>query len=158
MLLFFSILGILLSVIFVTFNAGKNRATLYLGGFFFILSLYVLSQYVLLYSKSFPMITALLVSFPIVFPLLYLGGPMLFFYVRSVLDDDARLRRRDLFHLLPMLVFFAASLPFTFSPLSEKVDAANLLVNDVGAIQTYAATFLSETFSVMAVYLSRPVL
>ncbi len=158
MLLFFSILGIFLSVLILSFNARKHPATLYLGGFFFLLSLYVLSQYGLLYSKSVFLVTALLVLFPVTFPPLYLMGPMLFWYVRSVLSDHAGLRKSDLLHLLPMLIYLAGGLAFTFSPFSGKVELATQVVSDVSIMQTYAITFLSRIFPVPAVYLSRPVL
>lgn len=159
MLLFFSILGIFLSIIFLSFNARKNTATLFLGSFFFLVSLYILCQYGLLYSKSVFLVTGLLVSFPIVFPPLYLTGPLLFWYVRSVLNDDARMKRSDFFHLLPMLIYFAAALPFIFLvPFSEKADTARQVVDNVGIMQTYAATYLSKIFPVSSIYLSRPVL
>jgi hypothetical protein len=58
-----------------------------------------------------------------------------------------------------MLIYFVAALPYTFMvPLSEKAETAMQVVNDVGIMQTYAATFLSEIFPVSAIYLSRPVL
>lgn len=159
MLLFFSILGIFLSVIFLTFNTRKNTSALYLGSFFFLVSLYVLCQYGLLYSKSVFLVTGLLVSFPIVFPPLYLTGPALFWYVRSVLNDDARMKRSDFFHLLPMLIYFAAALPFIFMlPFSEKAETARQVVANVGIMQTYAATYLSKIFPVSSIYLSRPAL
>jgi AraC-like DNA-binding protein len=159
MLLFFSILGVFLSVILLSFNARKNTSTLYLGSFFFLLSLYVLCQWGLLYSKSDIFVTGLLAIFALIFSPLYLTGPMLFWYVRSVLSDKHRLRRSDIFHFLPMAIYFVAALPYTFLvPLSEKAETAKLLVNNVGIMQTYATTFLSKIFSVMDIYLSRPVL
>jgi AraC-like DNA-binding protein len=57
-----------------------------------------------------------------------------------------------------MIIYLLAALPFTFVPLSEKISAANEVVNDVGYIQYFKATFLSDIFSVPAIYLSRPVL
>jgi AraC-like DNA-binding protein len=159
MLLFFSILGVLLSIIFLSFNVRKNTSALYLGSFFLLLSLYVFCQYGLLYSKSAFLVTALLATFAFIFSPLYLIGPMLLWYVRSVLSDNHRLRRNDLFHFMPMLIYFVAALPYTFMvPLSEKAVTAMQVVNDVGIMQTYAATFLSEIFPVSAIYLSRPVL
>jgi AraC-like DNA-binding protein len=157
-LLFLSMVGIFLSVIIVTFNARKNTATRYLGSFFFLVSLYVFSEYGLIYSKSVLLVTVLLVIFPIVFSPLYLTGPMLYWYVRSVLSDNARLRKSDFFHLLPMVIYLMASLPFTFLPVSEKAELAKQVVDDVGIMQTYAATYLSEIFPVSATYLSRPVI
>lgn len=158
MLLFFSILGIFLSVIFLTFNTRKNTSALYLGSFFFLVSLYVLCQYGLLYSKSVSLVTVLFVAASIIFPPLYLTGPMLFLYVRSVLSDNAKMRRGDFFHFLPMLIHFAASLSFTLKPLSFKVELASQVVSDVGIMQIYTASLLSEIFPVSAIYLSRPAL
>jgi AraC-like DNA-binding protein len=158
MLLAFSILGVILSAILLIFNARKNTANLYLGGFFFLVSLYVFAQYVLLYSKSIALVTGILVSLSIYLPLLYLGGPLLYWYVRSVIRDNARINPRDLLHLLPLFIFFVASLPLTFSPLSEKIETATQVVNNVGIIETFDPTFLSQVFPNIVVYLSRPVL
>jgi AraC-like DNA-binding protein len=85
-------------------------------------------------------------------------GPMLYWYVRSVLSDHAGMKRPDLLHVIPMIIFFAASLPFAFVPLSEKVETATQFANNAGIMQTYAATFLSKIFPIEAIYLSRPVL
>jgi AraC-like DNA-binding protein len=158
MLLFLSLLGIFLSAIFLLFNARKNTATVYLGSFFFLVSLYSLIQYGLLYSKSVLLVTGLLVTAPVIFPPLYLTGPILFLYVRSVLSDDSKLRRMDFLHFLPMLVHFAASLSFAFKPLSFKAELASQVVTDVSIMQTYTASLLSEILPVSAIYLSRPVL
>jgi len=158
MLLSLSLTGIVLSVILLHFNTRKNISTIYLGIFFLLISLYGFYQYVLLYSKSVFLIKLLLFGFAIVFPALYLIGPMLYWYVRSVLTDNSRLKRKDIWHLLPMIIFFLAALLYTFVPFSDKVEAATEAVKDVGYIQTYEATILDQIFSVSAIYLSRPVL
>ena len=67
MLLFLSILGILLSVILLIYNARKNGSTIYRGFFFLLISLYGFYQYVLLYSKSVLLVEILLAGFAIVF-------------------------------------------------------------------------------------------
>ncbi len=158
MLLFLSILGIFLSVILLYFNAQKNGSTIFLGVFFLLLSLYGFYQYVLLYSKSVLLVEILLAGFAIVFPVLYLIGPMLYWYIRSVLTDNSRLKRKDIWHLLPMILYFLAALPYTFVPLADKIQAATEVVNDVSYMQTYKATVLENLFSVSAIYLSRPIL
>jgi AraC-like DNA-binding protein len=158
MLLFLSILGFFLSLILLYFNARKNGSTIYLGIFFLLISLYGFYQYVLLYSKSALLVEILLFGFAIVFPVLYLMGPMLYWYIRSVLTDNSRLKRKDIWHLLPFIIYFLASLPYTFGPFSDKIEAATEVVKDVGFMQTYHATILDQIFSVSAVYLSRPIL
>lgn len=158
MLLSLSILGLFLSVILLIFNARKNTSTIYLGIFFLLVSLYGLYQYILLYSKSINLISLFLLNFAILIPPLFLIGPMLFWYVRSVLTDNFRLKKGDLWHLLPMIIYLLAAIPYTFIPWSEKVEAATEAVKDVAYIQTYKATILEEIFAVSAIYLSRPIL
>ena len=158
MLASLSILGIILSAILLVFNARKNASTVYLGVFFLLISLYGSYQYILLYSKSVKLISLFLLNLAILTPPLYLIGPMLFWYVRSVLTDNSRLKKVDLWHLLPMLIFLLAALPYTFVSWSDKVEAATEAVKDVGYIKTYNATVLDQIFSVSAIYLSRPIL
>lgn len=158
MLLFLSILGFFLSLLLIHFNYKKNISSIYLGLFFLLISLYGFSQYALLYSKSVLLIELLLIGFAFVFPLLYLIGPVLFWYIRSVLTDNHHMKKKDLWHLLPMIIFFLFALPYTFMPLSEKIFAAREVVEDVSFIQSYNATFLSELFPSSVIYLSRPVL
>ena len=158
MLLFLSILGFFLSLILLYFNVRKNISTFYLGIFFLLISLYGFYQYALLYSKSVFLIEILLLGFAIVFPPLFLIGPMLYWYIRSVLTDNSRLKRKDIWHLLPMIIYFLAALPYTFVPFSDKIKAATEVVKDVGFMQTYHATELDQIFSVSAIYLSRPIL
>ncbi|HSO89190.1 MAG TPA: hypothetical protein VLQ91_21735, partial [Draconibacterium sp.] len=158
MLLFSSILGIFLSVILLVFNARKNGSTIYLGLLFLLISLYGFYQYVLLYSKSVLLVEVLLLGFAIVFPVLYLIGPMLYWYIRSVLTDDFHLKRNDFWHLLPMIIYFLCAIPYTFVPHADKIQAAIEVVKDVSYMQTYKATVLENLFSVSAIYLSRPIL
>lgn len=158
MLLFLSILGIFLSVILIYFNAKKNALTIYLGVFFLLLSLYGLYQYVLLYSKSVVLVSIFLFNIAIICSPLYLIGPMLFWYIRSILTDNSRLKRSDIWHLLPMIIFFIAAIPHAFVPWHEKVEVARAVVEDVGFMVVYRATLLAKIFSPTLEYLTRPIL
>ena len=158
MLLFLSISGILLSAILLYFNARNNRSTIYLGLFFLLLSLYSLYQYILLYSKSVTLISLFLFNIAIVSSPVYLIGPMLYWYIRTVLTDDPRLKRNDIWHLLPMAVYFIVAFPHSFVPWQVKVEAARSLVQDVNFLQEYKATLLDRFIPVSVVYLTRPLL
>ena len=153
-----SILGAILSLILLWFNARTNKSTIYLGVFFLLFSLYAFYQYVLLEAKSVFLVELMLVGFVLVTPPLYLIGPSLYFYVRSIITDNFNLKKKDLWHLLPAFIYFIAALPYTFVPFAEKAEAAHAVVKDVGYLQVYKATFLSEIFPPAAVFLSRPVL
>ena len=155
MLLYISITGIILSLILLFHNAAKFRSTIYLGLFFLSLSVYVINDYVVLYSKSVLFVS--LISTNITF-IAYLIGPLLYWYIRSILTDDSGFKKSDFFHLAPMMVYLAASLPYMFSSYAYKVEIAEQIVNDPGFLETFEFTILSEIFSNAVVYLSRPFL
>ena len=158
MLLSLSIIGIILSVILLIFNIRKNGSTIYLGVFFLLLSLYGFFQYVLLYSKSVVLVSIFLFNIAIISSPLYLIGPILYWYIRSVLTDNSRLKRVDIWHLMPMIIFFIAAIPHAFVPWHEKVEVARSVVKDPGFIVVYRATLLAKIFSPASEFLARPVL
>lgn len=158
MLLFLSILGILLSAILLSFNARKKISALYLGSFFLSLSLYVFYQYILLYSKSVFLVSIFLSNMALMASPLYLIGPMLYWYVRGVLTDDYRLKRKDLWHLLPMVLYFLSAISYTFVPWHDKVETARTIVEDVGSLEVYRVTILSRILSPVIEFLTRPIL
>ncbi len=155
MLLFLSLTGIFLSLILLYFNAKKYTSTIYLSLFFLFTSLYGFYQYILLYSKSVTLISLFLFNLSLFSSPVYLIGPMLFWYVRSVLSDNPKLRRSDLWHFLPALIFFVSALPNTFVPWHEKVDAAKTVVQDQSYIMVYKATLLSEILPSTIIFLIR---
>lgn len=154
MLLFLSIFGIFLSLILL-YHKRRYQSTVYLSLFFLFSSLYMLYQYILLYSGSVALISGFLFSLSIAASPVYLIGPMLYWYVRSVLTDNAKLKRKDLWHFLPMGIYFIAALPETFLPWHEKVELAVKTVNDPGFIGVYQATLLAKLFPQVVVFLSR---
>lgn len=155
MLLFLSLIGIFLSIILLYFNVKKYRPNIYLGAFFLIISLYGLNQYVLLYSNSVILVS--LVYTHITF-LLYLIGPFIYWYIRSVISDKDNLQKKDLFHLFPMLIYLIAALPYMLSSYSYKTEVATSILNIDGFLTSYEATILSKIFSNAAVYISWPFL
>lgn len=155
MLLFLSLLGIFLSVILLYFNARKYPSSIYLSAFFLLISLYGFIQYSLFYSKSVYLASIVFVNIGF---LSYLTGPALYLYVRSILTDQSRLKARDMWHLLPALIFLVTALPHIFSPWSHKVLIATQLVQNPGYIVNYKATFLQELLPNGVIFLSRPVL
>ena len=157
MLLYLSIIGVFLSLILLTYHRKNFGATIYLGFFFLSLSIYAFSQYILLYSKSIFLIIIFLHNFSVLASLPYLIGPMLYWYIRSVLSDNPELKITESLHLMLMLVFFLVSLPQNCVPLSDKIINAISLFNDTDFIAHFKGTPLSSLFSVKAIYLSRPI-
>lgn len=155
MLLFLSLAGVLLSIILLYFSARRYRSSLYLGLFFLDVSLYGINLSVLLYSKSAFLIALIILNISFTS---YLIGPLLYWYIRSILTDNSRLRRIDLLHFIPMAIYLAAALPYIFTPFSYKLGIAREVINHLGFLGTFHFTVLSEIFSNLAIYLSRPLL
>jgi AraC-like DNA-binding protein len=62
-------------------------------------------------------------------PLSFMLGPSLFFYVKNTVSEDKKLYLSDLLHLLPAVITFFATLPFTTLPLATKTAIAHEIVN-----------------------------
>jgi len=90
MQLYLSLSGIILSAILLYFNARNNKSTIYLGIFSLLAGLYSFSYYALLNSGSVTLAVVVL------------------------------LRKHDLWHLLPVLLFLIMTSPYLlltfFSP------------------------------------------
>ena len=153
MFLILSLLGIFLSVTLLSFTARHYKSAIYLGFFFFTISVHNFLTYVTLYSQSVLLVSIFFLNFTFI---VYLIGPMLFWYVRSILTDNPRLGKWDLLHLLPMLVFLAATIPYILTPYSVKVEVAAKIVEDSMNLGKYNETYI--VFPVIVTYLSRPIL
>lgn len=149
------VIGIFLSVILLYFNVRKNEAVIYLGLFFFLISLYSLIQYVVLYSKSVVLVGVFFINVGFV---TYLVGPMLYWYVRSVLTDDARLKRRDFLHFIPALIFLIVIFPYLLAPWQEKLVFANRIVNNANNLWMLNNELFPRILPAYIVFLSRPLL
>ena len=137
MYLFLSLLGIFLSVTLLSFTTRYYKSAIYLGFFFLTISVHNFLTYVTLYSKSVLLVSIFFLNFTFI---VYLIGPMLFWYVRSILTDNPRLRKWDLLHFLPMLAFLAAAIPYMLTPYSSKVEVATKIVEDSMNLGKYNAS------------------
>ena len=156
MLLALSILGMFLSVLLLLFNVRKNTSANYLAIFFLLISISSFQQYVMLDSKSVFLVSVVFLNLGF---LSFLIGPMLYWYVRSVLTDNFHLKRSDIWHLLPMALFLLASFSHIVSPWEHKVDIATKIVADANYMWTHQCSeffnfpafivFFIRSFSVM---------
>jgi len=153
MLLSLSLLGFFLSGMLITYSARLYKSTTYLGVFFFALSTYTFVEYVTLYSGSIKLVSIFFLNFTF---LTYLIGPMFYFYIRSSLTDNYRLRKSDFVHFIPMLAFLFSSLPYTLTSYSSKLELAAKIVEDpinVGVLNQKLIVFPVEV-----TLISRPLL
>jgi AraC-like DNA-binding protein len=76
-------------------------------------------------------------------PLSYLLGPLLFYYVKTSLADNNKLKKIDLLHLLPAFFMIINCLPFTTLPFHQKASIAHEIVN---ITENYTLNFYFVSF------------
>lgn len=154
-LLFLSIIGFILSAILLYFNARKFPASIYLGVLFFLVSLYGFVQWVFYYSYSTALVGIFYSNFAF---LAFLIGPLNFFYIRSILKDDHRLKTRDYWHLVPALIAMVTSIPYMLAPWDEKTRVAAEIINDLNYLMVFKPTIMHQFIPNKFIYLGRDVL
>jgi AraC-like DNA-binding protein len=127
MILFIAICTLFLTIVQACYNYKINTSGLYLTGFLVPLCLGVLLHYFSIVDDS-PFLLAIVYGH--FMPVLYLTGPMLYFYVRSTLNDSSRLSKWDGIHFLPSIVGLISIFPYYFESFDSKLKIANNLIND----------------------------
>ncbi|NML23872.1 AraC family transcriptional regulator [Pseudoflavitalea sp. G-6-1-2] len=156
MLLYLSLSGALLSLLLLYFNAREFRSSIYLGIFFLLVSFYSFHHYIFIYARDPFWIAVLYVNTTSVF---YLTGAMGYFYVRSILTDNSRLRWRDAWHFLPAILHFAAAMAYVVKPWSYKMEIGETIAGNLGFMAHHKVNYFSQLIgSTRPVYLSRPLL
>lgn len=127
MILFVSICTLLLTVVQACYNYKINTSGLYLTGFLVPLCIGVLLHYFSIIDHS-PFLLAIVYGH--FMPVLYLTGPMLYFYVRSTLNDSSQLSKWDIIHFLPSIIGLISIFPYYFESFDSKLEIANNLINN----------------------------
>ncbi|HLO91444.1 MAG TPA: helix-turn-helix domain-containing protein [Lentimicrobium sp.] len=155
MLIYLTLIGIFLSILLLCFSSAKSKASIYLSLFFFTLSFYGWIQWVTLYSGNKLLLAIFYTNFGW---LAYMEGPLLYWYIRSILNDDPKLKKGDVFHILPMVIFFLTALPYIFTDFSYKLDIADKIVNNTSYLAIAKPTLLYDLLPTELIFLSRPLL
>lgn len=133
MLYYFSLLTLFLCIVLFTFNLRVNKTILYLIGFLVPLSIYGIFHYLVFYNDSAFKLALINVQS---IPIYYLAPPMLFFYVRSTLNDSNVLGKKDFIHFLPSLIGLISVLPFIFKSFDYKLAIAQQFIDDPNSIKS----------------------
>jgi len=126
-----------------------------LGALFFLISLYSFIQWVFYYSGSLVLVGIFYSNFAF---LAFLIGPLNYWYVRSLLKDDHRLKWRDYWHLVPVLIAMVTSVPYMFTPWAEKIRVAAEIINDLNYLMIIKPTLLHQLMPNKFLYLGRDAL
>ena len=121
-----------LSILILFFNKGYKSANLYLAGFFFFISLYLLNNYILTFSKSTFLVAIFITTIPSFF---FLIGPLSYFYIRSIIRDNSKLSHTDYFHFALFFIAFLGTMPIFFSSWTYKQEVAKILISNNWSIK-----------------------
>lgn len=149
------IVGIFLSLILLISNYRRTPSAMFLGGFFFLVSLYGFIHYVLLFSNTVWLIAIVFINLGF---LTYLTGPMLYWYVRSLLNDDSRFKKSDLLHFIPMILYLVGTFSYMITPWSYKLEVAGGLAGHSENILEFNSVGIYHLLPKIFVFLSRPLL
>ncbi|NCC73684.1 MAG: AraC family transcriptional regulator [Sphingobacteriia bacterium] len=107
------IANIVLTLILLCFNAKKFSSLMYLGLFFVLMNMYSFGQYLIFTPREphFGKLVALNV-----FITACMAGPVLYFYVRTILTDSSKMSINDIWHLLPVLCIIISATLYGFIP------------------------------------------
>jgi AraC-like DNA-binding protein len=126
-MLLLSFFGIFFSILLLAYNKGYKSANVYLALFMFLCNLIIFINYLYFYNDS-KVIRAILLSFPIN-SAIYLLGPLAFFYVRSILNDNIIFAKYDWLHFLVFLLFVIGRFPYIFLSWESKLLIAEDIIN-----------------------------
>lgn len=131
--------SVFLSLTLLLYNRGYKASNRFLAGYFICSSLFLLTQYFYIYSKSIVIISFFTTVFSSLF---FLIGPFAYFYVRSISRDKVTLSTKDYLHFVPFFIVFIGVLPFLFSSWEYKCFISNKIINQTYMDTNYNINFL----------------
>jgi AraC-like DNA-binding protein len=128
------ITGFFLSSIIFLFNRGYKSANKFLALFLFSTAIYILCIYTLFLSHSIVWTVYFLAPVPSFFLLI---GPSSYLYVRSILTDNATLKKTDYLHFFIFILIFLGAIPFVFTSWQYKIEVATNVQNNQWNLAKY---------------------
>lgn len=122
---FFAFLYIYLTIIILFFNVKLNRNAIYLAGLMFAYSTFGI-MHNLIFDGDSPFLLAIFRGYTI--PLIYLIGPLLYFYVRGTIKDSFRFYKTDFLHFIPAIFAFICILPYIFTSFDYKLEISKIII------------------------------
>ena len=131
MLLYLTLSTLVLAFVLFANNYRKNKHAICVSLFLLTVSLYGVTHYFVLFGDSPFWLAVFYNNFT---PLYLLSGPLLFFYVRGVVQDTECISKKDLLHGIPALIQLIGIVPYLFSPFKLKLDYANQILSNFDTI------------------------
>ena len=113
----------------------------YLLSTFFIFEAWAVIMYLLIYSGW---ITNVPHFYKTAAPINFLFPVLTYLYVRAVLYNEKGFSRKDIWHLIPFVVFIINYLPFFILPTQVKLEIVNATTRDLNQTYKYQAGYIPE--------------
>jgi AraC-like DNA-binding protein len=137
-----SVFCALLTVYVLLFKKDALRSYAdYLLATFFVFQAWAVIIYLLIYSgwiTNVPHFYKTAAPFNFIFPVLT------YLYVRAVLYNEKGFSRKDIWHLMPFVIFIINYLPFFILPTQIKLDIVNATTKDLNQAYKYQAGYIPE--------------
>ena len=127
-IIYLCLFAMFISILVLVFNRGYEKANRFLSGFLFFSSTFSILLYVFLFSNSSKWVAIFVTSIPSTY---FLIGPFSYFYVRSIVRDNATLSRIDYLHFVLFIYCFTGTIPFLFSSWQYKLFVGGFIKEDV---------------------------
>jgi AraC-like DNA-binding protein len=117
MQLYVSLFGFFVTLLLLVNIKATNRVNIFLFLFLLSTNIYNLAIYATLNAQNLKFMAVILVNFS---PLYVLSGPLLYFYVRGIVNDNSRLQRSDILHFIPFIIYTINIGNYLFTSFSFK--------------------------------------
>ena len=134
-----AIMFMVLALIHSSHNWRIQPHSLFLSGAIAAIAVVFVNHYLFIYGPS---VFWLAVSFGHFTPIHLLIGPFLLFYVKGVLTDRQRIRRRDLLHFVPALLDLVLRIPYFQVPWTTKLWMAEVMILDPNRLHDFSVYFI----------------
>ena len=125
MILILSIFTLILTCILTIYNYHINKNIIYLSSLLVLLSLSGFLHYFVLISDSEIGVALFYTHF---MPLLYLQGPMIYFYVSGTIKDEFSFNWKKAIHFIPFVIAFISIFKYYFVPWDDKIEIAKTII------------------------------
>ena len=82
---------------------------------------------------------------------------MLFFYTRSIVTDKSNFKRTDVWHLIPIGIFFISGIPHLFMPWAQKLQFASEYLNNNKVLVSEFSKSTNSSTPFLVMFFFRPV-
>ncbi len=113
--------GIFLGILLLTIKRG-NRKTNRLLGVLMILFSFSITGFLLIRTSQYSRFP-FLIGFPST--VIFLFGPVFYFYVKALTEKDFLFQKKDLLHLIPFVILILYKIPFFVSNTWDKLSTIN---------------------------------